>query len=408
VIINFHCFHCFHFFTIIITTTDPDSTLFTYPLTRARILIPRRERERDRDRAMGIPGLLRVVKSIVRPIHVKAYAGKKVAIDAYSWLHRGTYSCAKELCLGTPTDKYVQYCMHMVRMLKHHGVHPVLIFDGARLPSKSSKEGERRQSRKEKMERGLAHLHAGNERAAYECFQKAVDVTPTMAWRVAEACKEEGGVECMVAPYEADAQMAFLARTGYVHAVISEDSDLIPYGCPRMLYKMDKFGSGEELLWSELSRTPDVDWFGFNSDMIVLTCVISGCDYLDGVHGIGVKKASRLVKDVRTSERVLRSLRLDSKVNLPGDYEDQFYRAILTFRYHYVYDPVEKEMVHLSPLAEMDAAGRDLSFLGEVIEDKETLIGVCGECVLDPMSKTPFSSLEETPRKKQTSIKGMC
>lgn len=41
------------------------------------------------------------------------------------------------------------------------------------------------------------------------------------------------GVEFIVAPYEADAQCAFLCATGYVHAVITEDSDLVPYATPR-------------------------------------------------------------------------------------------------------------------------------------------------------------------------------
>jgi 5'-3' exonuclease len=40
------------------------------------------------------------------------------------------------------------------------------------------------------------------------------------------------GIECIVAPYEADAQLAYLALTGDVGAVITEDSDLLPYGCP--------------------------------------------------------------------------------------------------------------------------------------------------------------------------------
>lgn len=33
---------------------------------------------------------------------------------------------------------------------------------------------------------------------------------------------------------EADAQMAYLAHTGEAHAVITEDSDLLAYGCPRV------------------------------------------------------------------------------------------------------------------------------------------------------------------------------
>ena len=41
-------------------------------------------------------------------------------------------------------------------------------------------------------------------------------------------------VEYIVAPYEADAQLAYLALNGVVHAVITEDSDLLVYGCPRV------------------------------------------------------------------------------------------------------------------------------------------------------------------------------
>ena len=38
---------------------------------------------------MGITGLLPLLKNITEPIHVKEYAGKTLAIDASSWLHKG-------------------------------------------------------------------------------------------------------------------------------------------------------------------------------------------------------------------------------------------------------------------------------------------------------------------------------
>ena len=50
----------------------------------------------------------------------------------------------------------------------------------------------------------------------------------------------------MVAPYEADAQLAYLARIGLVDAVITEDSDLIAFGVREVLLKMD--GTGLVLL----------------------------------------------------------------------------------------------------------------------------------------------------------------
>lgn len=41
-------------------------------------------------------------------------------------------------------------------------------------------------------------------------------------------------VDYIVAPYEADSQMAFLSVNNIVDAVVTEDSDLIPFGCPRV------------------------------------------------------------------------------------------------------------------------------------------------------------------------------
>lgn len=41
-------------------------------------------------------------------------------------------------------------------------------------------------------------------------------------------------VDFIVAPYEADAQMTFLSINNLVDAVITEDSDLIPFGCSRV------------------------------------------------------------------------------------------------------------------------------------------------------------------------------
>lgn len=47
---------------------------------------------------------------------------------------------------------------------------------------------------------------------------------------------KSAGIELIVAPYEADAQMARLALCGDVDAVLTEDSDLLPYGCPVVGY----------------------------------------------------------------------------------------------------------------------------------------------------------------------------
>ena len=46
-------------------------------------------------------------------------------------------------------------------------------------------------------------------------------------WKV---CVERG-IPFIVAPYEADAQIALLMSEGYADIAITEDSDLLAYGC---------------------------------------------------------------------------------------------------------------------------------------------------------------------------------
>lgn len=54
---------------------------------------------------MGIQGLLPQLKSIMAPINVEALKGQTVAVDTYSWLHKGALSCSAQLCKGLPTTR---------------------------------------------------------------------------------------------------------------------------------------------------------------------------------------------------------------------------------------------------------------------------------------------------------------
>ena len=116
-------------------------------------------------------------------------------------------------------------------MLLRFGVTPVVVFDGANLPCKGDEEGARKRIRDEARARARALWQQGNHAAAHECYQKAIDITPAVARGFVEALRQRG-IEFVVAPYEADAQMAYLAYSGRVDVVVTEDSDLLCYGCP--------------------------------------------------------------------------------------------------------------------------------------------------------------------------------
>ncbi|CAL5214246.1 unnamed protein product [Lathyrus oleraceus] len=333
---------------------------------------------------MGIHGLLPLLKSIMLPIHIKDLHGCSVAIDTYSWLHKGALSCSTDLCKGIPTSRHIEYCMHRVNLLRHYGVKPILVFDGGFLPMKVEQENKRARVRKDNFERAVEHDSNGNSTAAYECYQKAVDISPLIARELIQVLKQEN-VQYIVAPYEADAQMTFLAISKQVDAVITEDSDLIPFGCPRIIFKMDKFGQGVQFQYSTLQKNKELSFEGFNRQMLLEMCILSGCDYLPSLPGMGLKKAHASIKKFKSYDKVLKHLRY-SGISVPPIYEESFRKAILTFQHQRVYDPTSENIVHLSDIPE--DIGDELDFLGPPLP-KDIAQGIA-EGDLDPITKMPF------------------
>lgn len=72
-----------------------------------------------------------------------------MAVDGFSWLHKGAYSCAREVVLGEWTDKFLRYVMGRIETLVGNGVEPIVVFDGGRLPMKADEEDSRRKSRRD-------------------------------------------------------------------------------------------------------------------------------------------------------------------------------------------------------------------------------------------------------------------
>ncbi|XP_019278630.2 exonuclease 1 isoform X3 [Panthera pardus] len=189
---------------------------------------------------MGIQGLLQFIKEASEPIHVRKYKGQVVAVDTYCWLHKGAIACAEKLAKGEPTDKYVGFCMKFVNMLLSHGIKPILVFDGCTLPSKKEVEKSRRERRQANLLKGKQLLREGKVSEARECFTRSINITHVMAHKVIKAARSQG-VDCLVAPYEADAQLAYLNKAGIVQAIITEDSDLLAFGCKKVIKKIGHY-----------------------------------------------------------------------------------------------------------------------------------------------------------------------
>ncbi|KAI1377858.1 hypothetical protein F4677DRAFT_413736 [Hypoxylon crocopeplum] len=350
---------------------------------------------------MGIQGLLPLLKSIQRPTELKKFNGETFGVDAYGWLHRGAVPCAIDLAQGKPTRKYVDFAMSRVRMLKHFGITPYLVFDGGYLPSKALTEAAREKRREECKKAGLELLKAGKPSQAHAELQKAVDVTPEMARHLIEELKK-AGVPYVVAPYEADPQLVYLERQGLVSGILSEDSDLLVFGAKRLLTKLDQHGQCIEINRRDFCACREVSLTGWTDAQFRQMAIFSGCDYLDSINNLGLKTAHRLMRKHRTPERVVRMLQFDGKHRVPQDYLTLFHQAEKTFLYSWVFCPKANHLVHLTdpgPDINLD----QLPFIGPFIEPKLARGIAIGDTNPITMQVIVLQSLP-SPRKRTASV----
>ncbi len=171
-------------------------------------------------------------------------------------------------------------------------------------------------------------------------LSRAVDVNPEMAAKLIHILRRfRPTVRVVVAPYEADAQvyndqyfhsnhilisvlfqLAYLSLNGFVDAIISEDSDCLPYGCKEVLFKLNGTtggrGGNNSNLYGMCQRIRLADAFKpsgsemelpsgsldlrtFSQSMLVTMCVAAGCDYLASAKGFAIKTSYKYVAKYR-------------------------------------------------------------------------------------------------------------
>jgi exonuclease-1 len=176
-------------------------------------------------------------------------------------------------------------------------------------------------------------------------------ITNEMIRNVKEVFSKYENVEILHAPGEADPQLAFLSRARLVKAIITDDSDLVVYGCRRIIFKLDVLGRC--LIYEKSCLKLQIEWPVFR-----WACILSGCDYVrGGYRGMGLVKAVKFFEaldlkgpfEVEDFENVLRKLPALQNIDMEN-FIQICKDAERTFRHQHIYDPVDKKIRPLKPI----------------------------------------------------------
>ena len=73
----------------------------------------------------------------------------------------------------------------------------------------------------------------------------------------------------------------------------------------QVIYKMDKYGHGVEFQCSLLAQNKELNFSDFSQQMFLEMCILSGCDYLQSLAGMGLKRAHALIQKFKSYDKVL-------------------------------------------------------------------------------------------------------
>ncbi|OSC97232.1 PIN domain-like protein [Trametes coccinea BRFM310] len=265
---------------------------------------------------MGIKGLTALLAEhapkAFQEHEMKTLFGRKVAIDASMSIYQFLIAVRQkdgELLTndaGETTSHLMGFFYRTIRMVEN-GIKPAYVFDGKPPELKAGVLSKRFERREEAKEEGEEAKEIGTTEDVDRFSRRTVKVTREHN----EECRKLltlMGIPFVVAPSEAEAQCAELARGGKVYAAGSEDMDTLTFGAP-ILYRHLTFSEARKTPISEINLQKCLEGLEMNMSQFIELCILLGCDYLEPIKGVGPKSALKLIREHGTLGKVMEHLK---------------------------------------------------------------------------------------------------
>ncbi|KAF8922526.1 flap endonuclease 1 [Mucidula mucida] len=252
---------------------------------------------------MGIKGLTGLISEhapqAIKEHEIKTLFGRKVAIDASMSIYQFLIAVRQrdgEMLTndsGETTSHLMGFFYRTIRIVEN-GIKPAYL----------SKRLARREEAKEE---GEEAKETGTTEDVDRFSRRTVKVTREHN----EECRRLlglMGIPVVIAPSEAEAQCAELARGGKVYAAGSEDMDTLTFSAP-ILFRHLTFSEAKKQPISEISLKAALDGLGMDMDTFIDLCILLGCDYLEPIKGVGPKSALKLIREHGSLKNIIEYLR---------------------------------------------------------------------------------------------------
>lgn len=310
---------------------------------------------------MGIKNLHKFLKkhtvNSYREMHLRDLRGKRIAIDTNIYLYKFK-GCAR--------DNWISMFAMFVLKFRKYGIECVFIYD-TKAPIEKDARKEERKQRKRNAEKRIVELETAikeydetgqSSELLQEVTQKST--TPSLLHigtppvskdavykeihnlenQIINISREDidttkliltrFGIPYIDSPNEAETLCSYLCCHHKVDAVLSDDTDVLVYGTPLFLTKLNLRTD----FCIELNFTDILNQLQLTRKQFVDLCILSGTDYNDNIPNIGNEKAYKLIQKYTSIEGIHEERQIDISIlnhekvrdlfTVPPELEDSF------------------------------------------------------------------------------------
>ncbi|PXF46786.1 Flap endonuclease 1 [Gracilariopsis chorda] len=288
---------------------------------------------------MGIKGLTKLIGDnaprAINTNEIHSLFGRKIAIDASMCIYQ--LLVAVRVGADNLTNDEGEVTSHLnglfyrtIRLLEI-GIKPVYVFDGAPPTMKSGELTKRAEAKKAAEEAAKKAREEGDLEMAEKFSRRVNRVTPAMI----DSCKRlvrAMGVPAVEAPCEAEAQCAELVKNGDLFATASEDMDSLTFGTSRLIRYLwagtASTASKKGIKPTEFALDVVLQDLDLTLPQFIDLCILCGCDYVDGIKGVGVVKALNLIRKHGDLQKVVDTLKKEKSYTVPDPYPVEVLRQM--------------------------------------------------------------------------------
>jgi len=297
---------------------------------------------------MGIKNLNNLLRKncnhVFEDIHLSEYAYKKIAIDVSLFL------CKFKAIAG---DRWLSSFINLVSSLRRNNIHCVFIYDNG-APTEKTSEKEERIRQREKTETKVSELEesldeyykTGEIDSKLVELHDKIDKKKSSGRLLLNKQKAKIGIDMnlvkeqiekmrnyiikispndfeltkslfdildipyLVAPLEAECMCSDLCKRGLVDGVLSEDTDVLAYGSPVFLSKIDtKNDTCVRVKYNDVLES-----LKLTKEQFLDLCIMCGCDYNKNIPKVGCETSFKYISKYKTIDEIGRNLDIDISI----------------------------------------------------------------------------------------------